>query len=303
MRRRHGGIAEGRVALQLLDHLFIFFGRLYGAYAEGYDFHAAQLRPFFGQHIIERIGDFGSMSRQGAIANAHIGNLRERGLQRGEQLGFQLAIDLIAGVIALHIAADVYIEQHGVRDAIAVFAEAADGNIHIQTDIAIHHAERNRTGRTVFIADDFLGIEEVHALIAPGLAAEGEALIGGAQNLFQIFAAEAAAENAGFAVDIEDVFARLGAEIHDLALIHDQHALAFVYRDGGAGGDYIIILYAAAAEATLRLLARAGCQHIIRHRVRIEIILPLAGKRAARGVQSCSDQSHMNNSPLILFYV
>ena len=76
----------------------------------------------------------------------------------------------------------VRVKQHRIGHAVAVFAEAAYGNIHVQADVIVHHAEGHRAGRAVFIAGDFLGVEEVHALIYPGLTAKGEAVEGGFQN-------------------------------------------------------------------------------------------------------------------------
>ena len=285
MRRRHVGVAKYRVLLQLLDHVFVLLGRIDRTHAEGHDLYAAQVRPLFGQHLVERPGNLGRMPRQRRIANAHLGNLRKRGLKRGEQLALELAVDLIAGVIAVHISADVGVKQHRIGHAVAVFAEAAYGNIHVQADVVVHHAEGHRAGRAVFIAGDFLGVEEVHALIYPGLTAKGEAVKGGFQNGFHFIAIELAVKQAGFCVLIEDILAGFGAEFHDLALIHDHHALAVGHGDDAAVGDHVVVLMPAAAETASDLFLRLCRQHVVRQRIHIKVLFPLTGQRAARRVQ------------------
>ena len=287
MGRRHVGVAEHRVALQLLDHGLVFLGGLDGIHAEGDDLHAAQVGPLLGEHLVERFGDFQRVIGQCAVADAHLGDLAEGGLQRGQQLALELAVDLGAGVVALHVAADIGVEQHGIGDAIAVFAEAADGDVHVQADVLIHHAEGNCARRAVLVAGNLARVEEVDALILARLATEGEPVEGGLENLLHLFAGELAVEQAGLGVDVEHVLAGLGAEVHDLTLIHDQHALALIDHDDGAGGDDVVILGAAAAEALVGALHGLGDQHVVGHGVHVEVFLPLAGHRAAQRVQTC----------------
>ena len=112
------------------------------------------------------------------------------------------------------------------------------------------------------------------------------------QNGLHVAAAQAAAEDRGLAALVKHELAGLGAEIHNAALIDDHHALAVGDGDDGAVGDNVVILAAAAAEAALRLFESAGGKHVLRQRVRVKILLPLAGKRAANRVQSGANQSH-----------
>ena len=79
--------------------------------------------------------------------------------------------------------------------------------------------------------------------------------------------------------------------------------------DAGSGGDdaavgnHVVILVAATAEAALDLFLRLRRQHVVRQRVHVKIFLPLAGERAAGGVQCCCNQSHMSlPSSLLLRY-
>ena len=296
MRRRHVRVAENGVLLQLLDHRLVLFRGFDGVYAKGHDLHAAQIRPLFGEHVVERGGDLRGVPRQRAVADAHLGNLCERGLKRGQQFALELAVNLLARVVALHIAADVRVKQHRVGHAIAVFAETANGNIHVQTDIAVHHAEGNRAGRSVFVAQDLLGVEEIDPLIPAGLTAEGKAVEGGFQNGFHLLAVERPVEDAGFAALFKDILARLGAEIDDFSLIHDHHALAVGHGDDAAVRNDVVVLTPAAAEAGFYLFLRFRRQHVVRQGIHIKILFPLAGQRAARRVQCSRNQSHSDSS-------
>ena len=103
----------------------------------------------------------------------------------------------------------------------------------------VDHAERNRRGRAVFVADELLGVEVVHALILGWLAAEGEALadvLEGGKNAL----AERAGENGGLGRGIIDEFAGLGAKLRDLALIDDDHALTVGDGDHRAVGNDVV---------------------------------------------------------------
>lgn len=102
-----------------------------------------------------------------------------------------------------------------LQATIAVFAKAADGDVHIQANVAVHHAEGHGAGRSILVADNLLRIEEVDARVAPGLTAEGKPIEGGFQNGFHLVAIERAAEEAGFVALFKDILARLGAEIDD----------------------------------------------------------------------------------------
>ena len=295
MRRRHVRVAEDGVLLQLLNHRLVLFGGLDGIDAEGHDFHAAQVRPFFGKHVVERLGDLRGVPRQRRIADAHFGDLGERGLERRQQLALELAVDLLTGVVSLHVAADVGVKEHRVGHAVAVFAEAANGDIHIEADVVIHHAEGHRAGRTVFVAHQLLGVEVIDALIHRGLAAEGKALADVlehcADGLGQI-----AAEQRRRAAGIVGVLTRLGAHIHDLALLHDHGTLAVGNGHDGAVGDNVVIAFDVGAASALAFPA-AGSQQVSWHGFTIKVFLPLVGHNAASSAHCSSDKSH-NDPPI-----
>ena len=102
----------------------------------------------------------------------------------------------------------------------------------------------------------------------------------------RLLAVQRAAEQARLTVFVEDILARLRAEIDNAPLIDDHHALPVGHGDDRALGDHIVILDAAAAEAALRFLQRPGGQHVVRQGVRVEVLLPLAGKRSAHGAKA-----------------
>ena len=85
------------------------------------------------------------MSGQGGIADAHLGNFRKRGLERRQKLGLELAIQTVAGVILANVAADVCVEQDRVADAVAVLAEAADGDINIDPGALVEFLKKENT--------------------------------------------------------------------------------------------------------------------------------------------------------------
>ena len=233
------------------------------------------------------------MAGQRAVADAHVGNLRKRGLKRRQQLCLELTVDLVAGEGRFHVAAEVRIEQQRVRDAVAVFAEAADGDVEIDAGGLVHNAERHRGGRAVLVADKLLGIEVVHALILGGDAAEGEALADRLEHLLDIRCEIAAREERRLRGDVIDVLARFGADVHDLALFNDHHALPVCYGDDGAVGDDVVETIVGPAG---NALAALDGQHIRAERVAVEIFLPLIGKNAGDGADACSEKTHDKSS-------
>ena len=289
MRRRHVGVAENGGLLQLLDGGLVLSGGGHGVDAHGDDGQAPGCTPLAGQNFVHGLRQLHGVARQGGIPDAQSGDAGERRLQSGEELGFQLAVQLVAGVVLRYVAADVLVEQHGVGDLIGIFTVAADGNVHIQTDVVVHNTEGDGSGGAVLVANQLLQVEEVHPLILGGISAEGEAALEGFPAAFQTF--QTALKNGGFAGGIPSVFARFGGELHDLALLHDHHALPFVYRDDRAVGNDVVRAFGVAVAGGGALFA-LGDQNVGRHAVTVEILFPLIGKDAAHRSQCCFDQTH-----------
>ena len=144
MRRRHGGIAERCISLQLLNHGFILIGCLHAAYTDRGNLNAISAAPFFRKHLIQRLRKLHGMCRQGTVTDTHSGKLAEGRLQGCQHFAFQLRFHAVSGICIRNIAADVLIEKNGVDDMIRIFAMTANCNINIQTDIRINHTERHR---------------------------------------------------------------------------------------------------------------------------------------------------------------
>ena len=113
---------------------------------------------------------------------------------------------------------------------IAVFAETADGDIHIQTHIGIHHTEGHRRGRPVLIPHQFFGVEIVNALIFGRFAAEGETLADISEHFFDALS-QRTAENRGFRGHIVGVLPGFRADIHHFPLFDNEHTLAVGHGD------------------------------------------------------------------------
>ena len=290
MRSGAGRVHKGCVALHFLEHLLVFLAGLHAGNTEGYDLNAAQLAPLGGEHIVEGLGKLHRMAGQCGIADAHIADLGKGGLQGGHQLGFQLPVDFIAGVAFLHIAADIGVEQNGVGDAIAVLTEAADGNVDVDAGTLIHHAEGHRAGRAVLVAHQLLGVEVIDALIHRGLAAEGKALADVLEHCADRVG-QVAAEERGSAAGIVGVLTRLGAHIHDLALLHDHGTLAVGNGHNGAVCNDVVAALCVGAASALAFPA-AGGQQVSRHGFTIKVFLPLVGHNAASSAHCSSDKSH-----------
>ena len=219
-----------RRLLQLLDHRLVLFGRLDAADAERDDLDAVLLAPDAGELLLQRLAELIRVSGQRAVADPEVGDLRERGLQSCQELGAQLVLDLGPSVLIVHVRGDVLVEQDRVGQAIGILAEAADRDVDVETDVPVDDAVRNRAGRAVFVPDDILCVEIIDALVLGSHAAVGETgleLVEGREHALS----EAAAEDAGFRRSVIRVGARLRAQVHDRALVHDDHALALVDHD------------------------------------------------------------------------
>ena len=231
------------------------------------------------------------MAGQGRIANAHFRDPRKGGLKRGQKLTAELTVQLIPGVGFGDIAADIGIEQHGVADPIAVFAEAADGNVHVNKRPLIHHPEGHGAGGAVFVAHKLFDVEIIDPLILGRLAAKSKALAHGFEGIHQT-GAEIAGENGGLRGAVVCKFAGFGADFHHFALLHNHHALTVCHRNDGAVGNNIVRA-AVGAPPSGALLALQG-QHGFGDGFTVEVFLPLVGQHAACCTHCCFDKSHMS---------
>ena len=133
--------------LKLLDGGFILLGGLDGADSHRDNLYAAEPSPLVGEHLVERAAHIVGVARKGAVPDAHVGNLRKSGLESRQKLSLELAVYLASGVAARDVAADIFVEKHRVRKAVAVLAEAADRYIHIKSDVLVDHGQCRRRRR------------------------------------------------------------------------------------------------------------------------------------------------------------
>ena len=174
---------------------------------------------------------------------------------------------------------------------VAVLAEAADADVDVDAGALIHHAKRHGARRTVLVAGQLLGVEVVDALILRGLAAEGEALADVAEHLTDALT-EVPGEDRRLGRCVIRVLARLGADLHDLALFDDEHALPVGDGDARAGGDDVLVAVRVARAAGGFFLSLHG-QHVCRQGLTEEKFLPLVGQNAAGSARGSFDQSHI----------
>ena len=230
------------------------------------------------------------MSRKGGGTDLQLGDLSEGGLEGGNELRFQLAVDLLAGVFIADIAAYVGVEQQGVGDLVGVNAAAADGNVNIQTDVAVDHAEGDGRGRAELVVDQLFRVEVVDALVLAGVAAVGKALADGLEGLLD-GGSQLAGEDAGLCGGVVGELAGFGADLDDLSLLHDDHALTVSDSNAGAVGDDVVVALGIGGTGGDLLLA-LDHQHIFRQGFTVEEFLPLVGQCAAQGSDSSFDKSH-----------
>ena len=255
-----------------------------GVDAKAHDLDAAQVAPVGGEDLVERAGELSGVTGDGTVADAHLRDLGKGGLQGGEQLGLKLAVDLVARIAVGHVAAHVGVEQQRVGDTVRILAVAAHGNVDIQANVVIDHAEGHGRGGAVLVADDLLGVDEVDALVLARVAAKGKAAADIGEGLLD-GVAQVAAEDARLAAGVKDKLARLQRNLDDLAVLYHEHALAVVDGDDGAVGDDVVLAARVGAAAAGALAALAG-QDISGHRFAIDKFLPLVGHDAAGSTQS-----------------
>ena len=230
------------------------------------------------------------MAGQSGVADAHLGYLGKGGLEGGQQLRLHLPRYLLGSEILADVAADVGVEQHGVFQPDAVFTEAADADVYVDARALVHHPEGDGAGRAVLVAGQLLGVEIVDALVLWRLAAEGEALADVLKHALDGFA-QVTGKEARLRGRVVGVFARLGAHIHDPALLHDKHALAVCHSDDGAVGDDVVIALGVAGAARDLLLSLQR-QNFRGYGLAVEEFLPLIGQYASGCPKRGFDKSH-----------
>ena len=125
-----------------------------------------------------------------------------------------------------------------------------------------------------------------------GLPAEAEPLAQLGKHAVDVL--QPAAEQGGLGAGAVGVLARLGAQLHHLALLHDQGTLAVGHGHDGAVGDDVLTAVLVGGTAVRALLAFDG-QHIRREGVAVKIFLPLVGHHAGSCADGCFYKTHKPN--------
>jgi hypothetical protein len=92
------------------------------------------------------------------------------------------------------------------------------------------------------------------------------------EDLLDVVAEASASEEGGLCGAVIDELAGLCAELYDLALVNDEHALAISNCDDRAAGDDVIVTVT--GQTRLALLASYG-QNVIRQRITVKVLFPL----------------------------
>ena len=218
------------------------------------------------------------------------------GLQCGHHLGAHLAFQRVTGVLVFHISADIGVKQDGVDDAVAVLAEAADADVDVDAGTLVHDAERHGAGSAVLVAHQLLGVDVIDALIGGSLTAEAEPLADLSKHFVDVLG-QTLAQQRGLGAGVIDVLAGLGAEVHHLALLHNEGALALGHRHDGAVGDDVLGAVAV-GRAPGNFLLSLDSQHLRRESTAVKVFFPLVAHHAGCCAQCRFDKTH---KPYLLY--
>ena len=158
--------------LHILQPLLVLISHADVRDTELHDLYAAALRPILRKLFFQRIRDFLRVTNELTRSRAQDADFCKSRLKRRQKLTFELAVNLLAAVFTFHITANLFIEKDWIDDVIAVLTEALDVEIGVDSCALVHHAERNRSRRSVFVANDFFRIEVIDTLILTRIAAE-----------------------------------------------------------------------------------------------------------------------------------
>ena len=236
------------------------------------------------------------MAGQSRVADAHLADAGEGGLQCGHHLGAHLAFQRVTGVLVFHISADIGVKQDGVDDAVAVLAEAADADVDVDAGTLVHNAERHGAGGAVLVAHQLLGVDVIDALVGGSLTAEAEPLTDLSKDFVDVLG-QTLAQQRGLGAGVIGVLAGLGAEVHHLALLHDEGALALGHRHDGAVGDDVLGAVAV-GRAPGDFLLSLDSQHLCRESIAVKVFFPLVAHHAGCCAQCRFDKTH---KPYLLY--
>ena len=273
MRRCPCRIHKGCVALQFFNHLLVFLIGLHAGNTKRHNFHASQITPSGRKLFIESFCQFLCMSRQRGVTDTHFGNLSKCRLECRQKFRLHLSCDLVCFVVLADIAAYVGVEQQRVYQTNAVFTEASNPDVQINTCPLIYHTEWNRRRGTILVAYNFFCIKVVNSLVFWCFSTKCKTLSDILEYLTDAFT-KITGKNTWFRRHIIYVLTSFSTHIHHFALLNNQHTLTVCHcNDRAVGNDIIITLVV--AGATCDFLFSFYCQYIRRNRFTIEELFPL----------------------------
>ena len=240
------GILETVVKLTLVEVLNeggILVGYLYAGNIKFNDFNTAKVTPLSTEYLVESFTDFLIMSRNLTVADILGRDLSKCILQRGQYACFELTVNLITSVLVSYIGGNVCIEENWIGDAIAVLTKAADFDIKVYIETLVNNMEGDAGRGAVFIPHDFLGVNEVYALVFTGVAAEGETLTHLLEYGYDIlleFTKALTVHDGRLGGCIVGIAARLSTHIYYLTILNNNHALTGIDINCTAAGNDVV---------------------------------------------------------------
>ena len=218
------------------------------------------------------------MCRNLRVTDTGSGELCECRRECGEQLGLQLAFNFADRIYVCEVSADIGIEADRIGNLEAVFTEALYCDVDIKTDVAVNDTEGDRRRGAVLDARELLDVEVVDTLVFCRLAAECEPLADLREDVLYTIA-EASGPDGRFGLGVITEFARLCADVDNLTLFDDDHALSVRNCDYRTIGNDVVIAVVGAKAPDL--FSSLDGDNVSWNSITVEILFPLIGEGAA----------------------
>ena len=225
------------------------------------------------------------MTRKCTIANTHTRYFGKCRLQCGKKLCLKHAVNLIPLIIIGYISADISIEQQWIYNLIRILSITANGNIYIQTYVLIHNTKRNWISRSIFISYNFFRIKEIYPLVFPCLASETKPFSDRKKSILNI-CTKTSIENTWLCRSVVDKFSRLCTNIHNLALVYNNHTLSFIHSYNRTITDNVLRTFGIASPSCYSFLA-FFYQNLRPYGITMKIIPPLICQYTIKCTCSC----------------
>ena len=248
-----------------------------------------------GKLLFECVTDLDILRRYLVRSYLKLRNFCKCGSKISKQLRFKRFSDLCLVIFSLNVSAHVCIEQQRIRDLICINSVAAHRNINVQTYFTVYDPERDRGRSSEFVIYDFLCVKVIDALVFSGVSAVGKTFSDRLESIFNSLT-KPAGKNTRFSRGIVSIFARLGAHLDNLSLLHDYHTLTVGYGDSASIGNDIVVSFSVRRTSCQSFLTLCY-QYVLTDSLAVEKLLPLIGQSASCGADDCFDKTHFKISP------